>query len=62
MTRTTEQKATKVIAELIAKLTALTTNQPTTAEIEEALLMNKAVTRALFEWLASRYATKAREA
>jgi ribosomal protein L17 len=60
MTQTTEQKAPKVIADLIANLTALTANQPTTAEIEEALLTSKAITRGLFEWLASRYATRGR--
>jgi hypothetical protein len=60
MTRTTEQKAPKVIADLIANLTALTTNQPTTAEIEEALLTSKAITRGLLEWLGSRYTTQAR--
>jgi hypothetical protein len=58
-TTSTEQKAPKVIADLIANLTALTTNQPTTAEIEEALITSKAITRGLFEWLASRYATRA---
>jgi hypothetical protein len=58
-TTSTGQKAPKVIADLIAKLTALTTNQPTTAEIEEALITSKAITRGLFEWLASRYATRA---
>jgi hypothetical protein len=58
-TPSTEQKAPNVIADLIANLTALTTNQPTTAEIEEALATSKAITRGLFEWLASRYATRA---
>lgn len=55
MTRTPEQLAPAAIAELIPKLVHLTTNQPTTVELEEALLASKAITRALFEWLASRY-------
>lgn len=59
MTRTTEQLAPPAIAELIPKLTMLTTEQPTTAELEEALLASKAITRAIFEWLASRYSAKA---
>ena len=59
MTRTVEQQAPEAIAELIPKLTQLTTEQPTTAEIEEALLVSKAITRALFEWAASRYSAKA---
>ncbi len=35
--RTTEQSAPEQLAKLIAELTKLTTNQPTTAEIEEAV-------------------------
>lgn len=56
MIRTTEQQAPKVVAELIARLTALTTNLPTTTDLEEALPASRDITRALFEWLASRYA------
>ena len=54
------------ITELIPKLTRLTTEQPTTAEIEEALLAckaltaaSKALTQATFEWLANRYCIQA---
>jgi len=57
--RTTEQQAPEVIAQLIPKITQLTTEQPTTAELEEALLTTKALTRAVFEWLASRYSAQA---
>jgi hypothetical protein len=53
--RTPEQLAPAAIAELLPKLTRLTTDQPTTAELEEALLASKAITRATFEWLAARY-------
>ena len=60
MIRTTEQIAPAVIAGMIPKLTALTTDQPTTAEIEEALLISKAITRALFEWLSFRYSNHAK--
>ena len=59
MIRTTEQRAPQAISELIPKLTQLTTGQPTTVELEEALLASKAITRALFEWLASRYTAQA---
>lgn len=59
MVRTTEQQAPAAIAELIPQLSKLTCEQPTTAELEEALLASKAITRALFEWLASRYSAKA---
>jgi hypothetical protein len=55
MTRTDEQRAPEAIAALIPQLTKLTTEQPTTAEIEEAVLVSKKITRALFEWLAFRY-------
>lgn len=55
MTRTEEQRAPEILASLIPKLSQLTTDQPTTVELEEALLASKAVTRAIFEWLASRY-------
>lgn len=57
--RTEEQRAPEAIAELIPQLTKLTTNQPTTKELEEALLASKAITRALFEWLAARYSAQA---
>jgi len=57
--RTTEQQAPEVIAQLIPKIAQLTTEQPTTAELEEALLTTKALTRAIFEWLASRYSAQA---
>ena len=62
-----------VIQRLIPTLTQLTTEQPTTAELEEAiktsrtitaelessLKTSKAITRACFEWLAARYYAKA---
>ena len=57
--RTTEQRAPEAISELIPKLTMLTTEQPTTAEIEEAILISKAITRALFEWVSWRYSNHA---
>ncbi len=62
--RTTEQLAPEAIApeaiaQMIPMLVKLTTNQPTTVELEEALLTNKAMTRALFEWLAARYIAQA---
>lgn len=57
--RTTEQQAPEAIAQLIPKLTQLTTEQPTTAELEEAILASKAITRAVFEWLAARYCAQA---
>lgn len=53
--RTTEQIAPATIAELIPKLTQLTTEQPTTSEIEEAVLISRAITRALLEWVSSRH-------
>ena len=59
MTQTTEQLAPDAIAGLIPTLTKLTTEQPTTVELEEALKTSKAVTRAIFEWLAARYSAKA---
>ena len=59
MIRSLEQQAPEAIAELIPMLTMLTIDQPTTAEIEEALLASKAITRALFEWLGARYSAKA---
>lgn len=59
MTRTTEQSAPEALAKLIPQLTQLTTDQPTTVELEEALLASKAITRAIFEWLASRYTGQA---
>jgi hypothetical protein len=58
-TRTVEQIAPETIANLIPTLTQLTTDQPTTVELEEALKANKAITRAIFEWLASRYSGQA---
>ena len=57
--RTVEQIAPETIAELIPQITRLTTDQPTTAEIEDALKTSKALTRAIFEWLSSRYSAKA---
>jgi len=60
MTRTTEQRAPEAIAELIPKLTMLTTEQPTTAEIEETILVSRAITRALFEWASWRYSNHAK--
>lgn len=62
MTFTTEQLAPKAIAELIPTLTQLTTEQPTTVELEEALKTSKAITRAIFEWLAARYCVQAEAA
>ena len=59
MVRTTEQRAPEAISELIPKLTQLTIDQPTTAELEEALMASKAITRALFEWLSDRYFAQA---
>lgn len=55
MIRTVEHLAPEAIAQLIPRLTQLTTEQPTTAELEEALSASRAITRALFEWLAARY-------
>ena len=57
--KTTEQVAPATIAELVPKLSQLTTDQPTTTEIEEAIRISKAITRALFEWAASRYSAQA---
>ena len=49
--RTTEQSAPATLAELIPQLTMLTTDQPTTTEIEEALIkIVPAITRALADW------------
>lgn len=59
MTRTTEQRAPEALAEIIPKLSQLTTEQPTTVELEEALLASKAITRVIFEWLACRYTAQA---
>jgi hypothetical protein len=54
--RTVEQSAPATLAELIPQLTMLTTDQPTTAEIEEALIkIVPAITRALADWLRSRH-------
>lgn len=57
--RTVEQSAPEVLAELVQKLVPLTTDQPTTVELEEAIKISRAVTRALFEWLAARYTAPA---
>ena len=58
--RTTEQSAPATLAELIPQLTTLTTEQPTTAEIEEALIkIVPAITRALADWLRSRHTISA---
>jgi len=57
--RTTEQQAPEALAELIPQLTKLTVEQPTTAEIEEAIRVSRAITRALFEWAGARYSAKA---
>lgn len=57
--KTTEQLAPATIAALIPNLTKLTTEQPTTVELEEALKTSKAITRALFEWLSDRYCIQA---
>jgi len=54
--RTTEQSAPATLAELIPQLTMLTTDQPTTAEIEEALIkIVPAITRTLGDWIRSRH-------
>ena len=58
--RTTEQSAPATLAELIPQLTRLTTNQPTTSEIEDALIkVVPAITRALGDWLRSRHTISA---
>lgn len=57
--RATETNAPATLAGLIPELTKLTMEQPTTAEIEEAHKVAKAITRLLVEWLADRYYTKA---
>jgi len=59
MIRTTEQHAMDTVPDLVHQLAVLTADQPTTAEIEEAILISKAITRALFEWAAWRYAQNA---
>lgn len=59
LTRTQEHRAPEAIAHLIPKLAQLTAGQPTTVELEEALLASKAITRAIFEWLAARYSAQA---
>ncbi len=58
-TRTVEQLAPETLAELLPDLTKLTAKQPTTEELEAALHASKAITRALFEWLANRYTAQA---
>ena len=57
--RTVEQSAPAQLAEYVTELSKLTTDQPTTAELEETLVASKAITRAVFEWLASRYSAQA---
>jgi hypothetical protein len=57
--RTDEQRAPEAIAPLIPKLTLLVTQQPSTEDLEAALLASKAMTRAIHEWLASRYSAQA---
>jgi len=54
--RTTEQLAPVQLLELIPELTKLTTDQPTTAELEEALMkIVPAITRTLGDWIRSRH-------
>ncbi len=54
--RTTEQIAPEMLAQLISELTKLTTDQPTTVEIEEALLgVMPQVVHVLKTWITSRH-------
>jgi len=56
MIRTTEQSASATLIELIPELSKLTTEQPTTAELEEALMkIVPAITRTLGDWIRSRH-------
>ena len=58
--RTTEQSAPEQLAKLIAELTKLTTNQPTTAEIEEAVFfLLPQINETLCIWSHSRQIIKA---
>jgi len=58
--RTTEQLAPVQLLELIPELTKLTTDQPPTADLEDALMkIVPAITRALADWLRSRHTISA---
>lgn len=54
--RTTEQLAPVQLLELIPELTKLTTAQPPTADLEDALMkIIPAITRTLGDWIRSRH-------
>jgi hypothetical protein len=55
MIRTTEQIAMETVPRLIHQLAELTKEQPTTAEIEEAVMTSRALTAALGSWASSRH-------
>ncbi len=52
---TTEQLAPEMLSTLTAQLTRLTTDQPTTAEIEEAIHLIPQIRRVLLDWASSRH-------
>jgi hypothetical protein len=62
--RTTEQLAPEQLAKLTTQLTQLTTAQPTTTEIDEALALLPQIQQVLKDWINSRHiiAAHARQA
>jgi len=53
--RTTEQIAPEHVAGLLGQLNKLTADQPTTAEIEEAIITSRALTASLMSWVSARH-------
>jgi hypothetical protein len=53
--RTTEQSAPAQLAEYLTELSKLTTDQPTTSEIEEALRLVPLIAHVLKTWATSRH-------
>lgn len=57
--KTSDQNGAEISAALLADLTKLTWDQPTTAELEEALALVPALTKCLRDWVCSRHLIEA---
>lgn len=53
--KTSDQNGAEISAALLADLTKLTWDQPTTPELEEALALVPALTKCLRDWVCSRH-------